>query len=84
MWITFSIIFAIAGILVLVTRYLEIPADQRPSFLKWLRRKRFNEQCSYKPDETAKRFAEQWKCHPTLSQRQADAIKRSLRKKKRG
>lgn len=80
MLLTFSIIFVAVCALVAVARYHEIPASRRPGFVSWVLRKKYR----YPLDETAKRFAEQWGKHPTLSKRRAKAIKRSLRKKNRG
>lgn len=77
-----TIVISTVVLLVLISRYRETPKSKRRGPLGWLRKRRFSEQCSYRPDETAKRFAEQWGQHPTLSRREANAIKRSLRKKK--
>lgn len=48
------------------------------------KQQRFRQECSYRPDETAKHFAEQWSIHPTLTRRQAKALKRDMRKRNRG
>ena len=71
-------------ILVLISRYREYPPGHRPSLnpWKWLRGQQFHR--AHRPDETARRFAEQWSKHPTLSKRQAKAAKRAMRKRDRG
>jgi len=79
MW-PFLIIIVAVAILVVVSRYREIPEARRPGFIHWVLRRKYR----YPLDETAKRFAEQWHKHPTLSRRRAYALKRARRKKNRG
>lgn len=80
MLLTLAIVIVGVSALVAVARYREIPESRRPGFLHWVLRKKYR----YPLDEGAKRFAEQWGNHPTLSKRRARAIKRSMRKKNRG
>jgi hypothetical protein len=86
MMVTGVVVIVVVVVLVLVSRYRETHDFRWPNPLKWFRILRLREQKigTFKEDESAKRFAEQWASHPTLTQRQADAIKRSLRKKNRG
>lgn len=74
------IIILVVCAFVVIGRYHEIPVSRRPSFLHWLLRRKHR----YPLDENAKKFAEQWSKHPTLSRRRAYARQRELRKRNRG
>jgi hypothetical protein len=58
------------------------PKDKRFNPRRSRQLKESLRQYTYSSDETAKEFAEQWEGHPTLTNRQAKAIKRGLREKK--
>lgn len=82
--LTAVILLSVAALLVLYSRWHEIPSFRRYRWFNWLRKLRFKEQCRTPLTKDARDFAEQWSKHPTLSRRELDLIRRSMKRKDLG